>query len=155
MTFEPFKAIESSSFFSTRIKISGMENDKGIRCHGAIVSFLLKILGLPTVEVRDVTGNVWNLNRNSLANFISRNSGALIDAQSKANDELKKMLDEVATRKGSKVAVATAMAKNGVNSLSGMLHEVGNSQITQEAVSKVTDLKESIKNLARDAGLIK
>lgn len=80
---EPVKCniIFNPIFGESRLAFEGIQELKeskkiGIRFHGIIATFFLKILG-KTIDIEDITGKVYHLNRGSLVNWLDKHQAVI------------------------------------------------------------------------------
>lgn len=70
--------IVSNSFFGeNRLNFEGVQEAQyakpGIRFHNFIVAFILRFFGNKIVDIKDIDGKIYSINRGSLADWLKRN----------------------------------------------------------------------------------
>lgn len=107
--------------FQTRLtfeKVTEAPSSKpGIRCHSSILACVLRIFSNKVVDIRDVDGKVYHLNRSSLSNWIMRNNQALRPSaknylSSAASHNVRSFLNEVLDQKSPEHIVRISTLKN-------------------------------------------
>lgn len=110
-------------FFSmkSRLDFEGVQEapslKKGIRYHNCIMAFILRIFGDKIVDVKDIDGKIYHINRRSLSKWLINNHDKLKTTSKEillltTEFYLRGMLDEVLAKKSPHYIVSISKIKN-------------------------------------------
>jgi hypothetical protein len=122
MSIDPFKVISNHPSF---IGLEGINDETGIRSYGKfvaglckipVISSLMKLFGFEIVDIKDISEQIFHLDRHSLKEFIVRHQGCVTNEELKVSDLrsacLEPLLSEISKKHSRKEIVQIAESKN-------------------------------------------